>query len=197
MRENQGRGKLNWLNRIKDQKRLAKEQGEEISDEEARKREVAKLHRPTLKVPIWNRDLYDRWSFNPSLFRGSEIALNQQRISLPFCVALEPFAVHAKRDYDKITTEVGRMIAEGLAQPEEIRLMCSAFFVLRRNGEDFLVRFGERRYPYRIGKERLRVSYENDTVTLSGNLLKVKSVGTFEYYFHLYTMLVGSRRDRD
>ena len=190
MQETLGRGKRNWLNRISYRKKRASEEGEEISDEEARKREVAKLHRPKLKVPIWNRDPYEP-GFNRSLFGGSEITLNEQRISLPFCVALEPLAVHSKRAYDKITTEVGRMIAEGLAQPREIRFMCSAFFVLRRNGEDFLVRFGERRYPCMIGSERLRVSYENGTVTLGGNRLKVKSVGIFEHYFNLYTMLVG------
>ena len=32
----QGRGKLNWLTRIRVQKMLAKERGDEISDEEAR-----------------------------------------------------------------------------------------------------------------------------------------------------------------
>jgi len=42
-------GKLNWLTRIRVQKMLANERGDEISDEEAKRRAVAKLHRPKLK----------------------------------------------------------------------------------------------------------------------------------------------------
>jgi len=42
------------------------------------------------------------------------------------------------------------MIDEGRAQPEEIRFLCSEFFVFVRNGEDFLVRWGERTKPYKI-----------------------------------------------
>jgi hypothetical protein len=106
-------------------------------------------------------------------------------------MSLEPVAVHARRDYDKITTEVGRMIAEGNAQPEEIRFMCSAFFIMRRNGDDFLIRFGERRYPYRIIKGLLRVSYESGAVILAGDrTIKVTSVGIFEHYFNIYSALV-------
>jgi hypothetical protein len=139
MTGDQGRGKLNWLHRISSEKRRARERGEEISDEGARRREVAKLHRPRLKVPIYNPDRYGPL-YNPRLYDGAEIVLNGERIALPNCMSLEPVAVHARRDYDKITTEVGRMIAEGNAQPEEIRFMCSAFFIMRRNGDDFLIR---------------------------------------------------------
>jgi hypothetical protein len=86
-----------------------------------------------------------------------------------------------------------RMIAEGNAQPDEIRFVCSAFFVLRRDSEDFLVRFGERRFPNRIGKGRLHVNYESGTITSNGLTLKVKSVGLFEHYFSLYATLVKNR----
>jgi hypothetical protein len=193
VRQTQGRGTLNWLRRINNQKTLARERGEEISDEEARRREVAKLHRPKLKVPIYNPNRYGPL-YNPRLYDGAEVVQGRERVPLPNCVALEPTAVHSRRDYDKITTEVGRMIAEGNAQPEEIRFICSAFFILRRSGEDWLVRFGERRYPYKINEGRLRVNYTGGTVTLDESLtIKVKSVGIFDHYFGLYTMLVKHR----
>ncbi len=103
---------------------------------------------------------------------------------MPNCVPLEPKAVHVKRDYDKITKEVARMIEEGMAQPEEIRFICSeffvfrrAFFVFRRDGEDFLAQFGGVRIPCRIQKEEIKASYENGTVTLGDAVLKVNSVG--------------------
>ena len=189
MQQPQGRGKRNWQTRIRHQKIEAREQGEEISDEEARRREMAKLHRPKLKVPLYNPDRYGSL-YNPRLYNGAEIFRNHEKVALPNCVALEPVAVHAKRDYDKITTEVVRMIAEDRAQPDEIRFICALFFIMRRNAHDFLVRFGERRYPIRIGKERLRVSYERGTVTLNDLTIEVNSVGIFEYYFSLYATLV-------
>lgn len=190
MRHADSRGKLNWQRRIRQQKKLAMERGEEISDGEARQREVAKLHRPKLRVPVYNPHRYGPL-YNPRLYDGAEVVLDQQRIALPNCVTLEPVAVHASRDYGKITREVSRMIAEGNAQPEEIRFMCSEFFVLRRNGEDFLVRFGERRYPRRIQKGSLRVRYESGTITFNdGPPIRVKSVGVFEHYFDLYAALV-------
>jgi hypothetical protein len=192
-RQTQGRDKRNWLSRINNQKTLARQRGEEISDEEARRREVAKLHRPKLKVRLYNPDRYGPL-YNPRLYDGAEVVQGRERVPLPNCVALEPSAVHSKRDYDKITTEVARMIAEGNAHPEEIRLLCSAFFILRRSGEDWLVRFGERRYPYKINEGRLRVNYTGGTVALDESLtIKVKSVGIFDHYFDLYTKLEKHR----
>jgi hypothetical protein len=192
MMGDQGRGKLNWLHRIRDQKKLAMERGEEISDEEARRREVAKLHRPRLKVPIYNPDRYGPL-YNPRLYDGAEVMLSQGRVALPNCVPLEPKAVHAKRNYDKITTEVARMIEEGNAQPEEIRFMCSEFFVWVRNGEEFLIRFGERRIPSRINKKKLNVCYVDSTIALDGNTpIKLKSsVAVFDYYLGLYCNICG------
>ena len=192
MEQPHGRGKLNWQSRIRSQKKLAKERGEEISDEEARRREMAKLHRPKLKVPVYNPDRYGPL-YNPRLYDGAEIFQNQERVTLPNCVNLEPAATHAIRDYKYITTEMSRMIAEGYAQPDEIRFVCSTFFVLRQDGEDLLVRFGKRRVPNRIGNGQLRVSYESGTITFNGLTLKVKSVGLFEHYFNLYVTLVKNR----
>lgn len=103
---------------------------------------------------------------------------------------LEPEAVHARRNYEKITKEVARMIEEGRAQPEEIRFMCSEFFIWVHNGEDFLVRFGERRISYRFNKDKLRVCYENDTVMIEGfSPIRIKSVATFDYYVTQYAAL--------
>ncbi len=185
----QGRGKLNWLHRIETQKMTAKERGEEISDEEAKRRAVARLHRPKLKR-LYNPDRVVGGLYDPRLYDGTEVVLSQGRIALPNCVPLEPKAVHAKRNYDKITTEAARMIEEGKVQPEEIRLMCSEFFVFGRNGEDFLVQFGGRRYPHRIDKAKLRVCYEGGTVTLDGNVpIRVKLVAIFDYYLTLYDAL--------
>ncbi len=85
------------------------------------------------------------------------------------------------------------MIEEGNAQPEEIRFMCSEFFVWVRNGEEFLIRFGERRIPYRIHREKLNVCYVDGTITLDGNtLIKLKSsVAVFDYYLGLYRNICG------
>ena len=160
MAGDQGRGKLNWLTRIRFQKMLAKERGDEISDEEAKRRAVAKLHRPKLKR-LYNENPYVGGPYDPRLYEGAEVALSRGRIALPNCVPLEPEAVHARRNYEKITKEVARMIEEGRAQPEEIRFMCSEFFIWVHNGEDFLVRFGERTIPCRFNKDKLRVCYEN------------------------------------
>jgi hypothetical protein len=184
-----GRGKLNWLHRIGNQKAQARERGEEISDEEARRREVAKLHRPMLKRlinPIQDGDFFD-----PRLYDGSEVVLSQGRVALPNCVPLEPQAVHAKRKYDKLTKQVARMIEQGTAQPEEIRLMCSEFFVFRHNGRDSLVQSGDPRYTYQIDKTGVRISYENSTVTFGDDrTIKVKSPGLFHYYLTLYERFV-------
>jgi len=82
------------------------------------------------------------------------------------------------------------MIAEGKAQPEEIWFMCSEFFIWVRNGEHFLVRFGERRIPFRIDKPKLRLCYKDGTVTLEGYFpIRVKSVGVFDYYLTIYSAL--------
>ena len=107
---------------------------------------------------------------------------------------LEPAAVHSRRNYEKVTKEVARIIEEGRAQPEEIRFMCSEFFIWVHNGEDFLVRFGERRSPYRINKDKLRVCYENGTVMIEGcSPIRIKSVATFDYYLTLYAALCQGR----
>jgi hypothetical protein len=192
MTGDQGRGKLNWLHRISSQKRRDRERGEEISDEEARRREVAKLHRPKLKR-LYNPTRYGPF-YDSRLYDGTEVVLSQgERVMLPNCVPLEPKAVHAKRNYDKITTEVARMIEEGNAQPEEIRFMCSEFFVWVRNGEEFLIRFGERRIPSRINKKKLNVCYVDSTIALDGNtFIKLKSsVAVFDYYLGLYCNICG------
>jgi hypothetical protein len=72
----QGRGKLNWLTRIRFQKMLAKERGDEISDEEAKRRAVAKLHRPKLKR-LYNEDRYVGGPYDPRLYEGAEVALSR------------------------------------------------------------------------------------------------------------------------
>jgi hypothetical protein len=156
---------------------LSKERGEEITDEEAQRRAVAKLHRPKLR-PLDNSGRYA--DPNDPRRYGTEVTLNNGSVALQNCWTMEPNAVHAKRNYDKITTEATRVVAEGKVQPEEIRFMCSEFFIWVRNGEHFLVRFGERRIPYRIDKNKLRVCYKDGTVTPEGYPpISVKSVGVF------------------
>ncbi len=187
MLQDQGRGKLNWLHRIETQKMLAKERGEEISDEEAKMRAVAKLHRPELR-PLDNSGRYA--DPNDPRRYGTEVMLNHGSVALPNCWTMEPIAVHGKRNYDKIVTEASRMIAESKVQPEEIRFMCSEFFIWARNGEHLLVQFGERRIPYRIDKDKLRVCYKEGTVTSEGYPpISVKSVAVFDYYLSLYSAL--------
>jgi hypothetical protein len=187
MTGDQGRGKLNWLHRIETQKMLAKERGEDISDEEARLREVARLHRPKLRR--LDKAIRRASPYDPRRY-GTKVSSSQGSVALLNCWTMEPGSVHAGRNYTKIATEVGRMIEEGKAQPEEIRFMCSEFFVWVRNGEDFLVRFGERRIPCRIDKDKLRVCYEDGTVTLDGySPITVKSVAVFDYYLTLYDAL--------
>ena len=170
-------------------------QNSSISEREAHLRAVARMHRPKLTIELYrDRDgrALNRYGphINPRLFDGTEVKLSQESVALalPNCLPLEPKAVHARRDYDKITKEVARMIEEGGAQPEEIRFMCSEFFVFVRNGEDFLVRFGGRKIPYRIDKEKVRMCYEHHTVMFDDNsvIKKVRSVGVFDYYFTLY-----------
>lgn len=80
------------------------------------------------------------------------------------------------------------MIEEGGAQPEEIYFMCSEFFVFVRNWVDFLVQFGGRKIPHRIGKDQPKVCYEDGTVTFSDKSMikKIKSVSVFDYYLRLY-----------
>src|ERR1700730_3457424 len=154
MLRDQGRGKLNWLHRIKTEKVQAEERGEDISDEEAKRRAVAKLHRPKLKRldnAIWPAPPDDPRRY------GTKVSSSQGSVALLNCWTMEPESVHAGRNYDKLTNQVGRMIERGKAQPEEICFMCSEFFVFRRNGEDFLVQCGDPRYSYRIDKTSLRV----------------------------------------
>ena len=64
----------------------------------------------------------------------------------------------------------------------------SSFF--RRNGKDSLVQTGDPRYVYQIDRKNLRVSYEDDIVTLKGySPIRPKSVEVFAYYFTLYGAL--------
>jgi hypothetical protein len=187
MTGDQGRGTLNWLTRIRNRKMRAEEGGEVISDEEARLREVAKLHRPKLS-PLDNGDRYAD-PYDPRRY-GTEIVLNDVSVALPNCWAMQPAAVHAKRKYSKITTEAFRMIEEGGVQREEVCFICSEFFIWVRNGEHFLVRFGERRVPYRIDKHKFKVCYEHGTVILEGYPpIRLKPIGAFAYYFTLYGAL--------
>ena len=68
--------------------------------------------------------------------------------------------------------------------------MCSEFFIWVRDGEHFLVRFGERRIPHRIDKNKWRVCYKDGTVTPEGYPpFRVKSVGVFDYYLIIYSAL--------
>ena len=121
---------------------------------------------------------------------GTEIVLNQGSVALPRCWTMEPESVHARRNYQKLTKQVARMIEQGKAQPEEICFMCSEFFIFRRNRKDCLVQSGDPRYVYQIDKESLRASYEDGTVTLKGcSPIRPKSVGVFAYYFSLYGAL--------
>jgi hypothetical protein len=108
MAERLGPGKRNWLRGIENEKIAAKQRGEKISDEEAKQREVVKLHRPHTRQ-----------------YHRIEVEFGEAKIALPNCVALEPKAVHAKRRYGKITREAALMIEEGRVQPDEIRFMCS------------------------------------------------------------------------
>ena len=182
-----GRGERNWLRRIEIQKMLAKQGDEQISDEEANRRAVAKLHRPKLKrldnaIPPAPPDDPRRY--------GTKVSLSQGSVALLNCWTMEPESVHAGRNYDKLTKQVGRMIEQGKAQPEEICFMCSEFFIFRRNGEDCLVQSGDPRYLYQIDRDSLRASYEDGTVTLKGySPIRPKSVGVFAYYFSLYGVL--------
>jgi hypothetical protein len=188
-----GRGKAAWLGRIARQKQWARESGEEISDLEARLREVARMHRPTLTRLI----VKDPWRtiFDRRLYDGIEIALTQGIVALPNCLPLEPKAVHARRRYDKIIKEAARMIEESTASPEQVRFMCSEFFVVRRNEEDLLVRFGGRRYPYKITEKKFAENYVDRTVTLDNHstIRNVKSPRTFSFYLHLYWRMESLR----
>lgn len=187
MLRDQGRGRRNWLRRSENEKTQAKQRGEDISDEEAKRRAVAKLHRPKLR-PLDNADRYAD-PYDPRCY-GTGIVLNKQSVALLNCWTMEPESVHAGRNYDKLTKQVARMIEQGKAQPEEICFMCSEFFIFRRNGKDRLVQSGDPRYVYQIDRENLRASYEDGTVTLKGySPIRPKSVGVFAYYFSLYGAL--------
>jgi hypothetical protein len=151
-----------WLTRRRNEGHRSRQGGPQnspISEREAHLRAVARMHRPKLMIELYrDRDgrPLNRYGphINPRLFDGTEVMLSHGSVSLPNCMPLEPKAVHARRDYVRITNEVARMIEEGGAQPKEIRFMCSEFFVFVRNGEEFLVRFGGRKIPYRIDKEK-------------------------------------------
>ena len=187
MLRDQGRGKRNWLRRSENEKTQAKQRGEDISDEEAKRRAASKLHRPKL-MPLDN-SIRSADPHDPRRY-GTQIALNQGSVALPKCWTMEPESVHAGRNYQKLTKQVARMIEQGKAQPEEIRFMCSEFFICRRNGKDFLVQTGDPRHVYQIDRESLRASYEDGTVTLKGySPIRLKSVGVFAYYFILYGAL--------
>src|ERR1700730_16102951 len=183
----QTRGRLNWLHRREKEKLQAKQCGEDISDEEARRRADAKLHRPKLR-PLDKRDGYAD-PYDPRRY-GTEIVSNQGSVALPKCWTMEPKSIHAGRNYKKLANQVGRMIEQGKAQPEEICFMCSEYFIFRRNGKDSLVQTGDPRYVYQIDRESLRVSYEDGIVTLKGHPpIRPNSVGVFAYYFTLYGAL--------
>ena len=187
MLRDQGRGKLNWLHRITTEKVHAKRRGEDISGEEAKRRAVARLHRPKLKRldnAIWPAPPDDRRRY------GTKVSSSQGSVALLNCWTMEPKLVHAGRNYKKLTKQVAHMIEQGKAQPEEINFMCSEFFIFRRNGKDFLVQCGDPRYLYQIDRDSLRASYEDGTVTLKGRPpIRPKSVGVFAYYFSLYGAL--------
>jgi hypothetical protein len=183
----QGRGERNWLRRSENEKTQAKERGEDISDEEAKLRAVAKLHRPKLR-PLDNSGRYAD-PYDPRRY-GTEIVLDDVSVALPKCWTMEPESVRAGRNYKKLTKQVARMIEQGKAQAGEICFMCSEFFVFRRNGEDFIVQCGDPRYFYRIDKTSLRVCYEVGTATLGRDAtIKIKSPGVFHYYLTLYDAL--------
>src|SRR5271169_2466840 len=109
MLRGQGRGRLNWLRRSKNEKTQAKQRGEDISDEEAKWRAVSKLHRPKLR-PLDNSDRYVD-PYDPRR-RGTEIVLNHGSVALPKCWTMEPNSVHAGRNYKKLTKQVARMIEQ-------------------------------------------------------------------------------------
>jgi hypothetical protein len=171
-------------------------QNSSISEREAHLRAVARMHRPRLTIELYrDRDgrPLNRYGphINPRLFDGTEVMLSHGSVSLPNCMPLEPKAVHGRRDYNRISNEVARMIEEGRVQPEQIRFMCSEFFVFVRNREDFLVRFGERRYPYRFEQTKVRISYMDGIVTFGDHsaIKNVRSIGVFDYYLTLFYAL--------
>jgi len=190
-----------WRTRHNNERSRTKQddpQNSSISEREAHLRAVARMHRPKLAIELYrDRDgrPLNRYGphFNPRLYDGTEVKLSRGSVAfaLPNCVPLEPKAVHARRDFDRITKEVARMLEEGGAQPEQIRFMCSEFFIFVRHGEDFLVRFGGRKIPYRIDEHKVRMCYEDRTVTFGENsvIKKVRSVGVFDYYLNLYYAL--------
>jgi hypothetical protein len=187
MLRDQGRGRRNWLRRSENEKTQAKQRGEDISDEEAKRRAVAKLHRPKLKR--LDNAIRPAPPDDPRRY-GTKVSSSQGSVALLNCWAMEPESVHAGRNYKKLTKQVARMIEQGKAQPEEIRFMCSEFFVFRRNGKDCLVQSGDPRHLYQIHKDSLIASYEDGTVTLKGySPIRPKSVGVFAYYFILYGAL--------
>ena len=169
-----------------------------ISDREVHLRAVARMHPPRLTIDLYRdrdgRPLNPRYGLhiNPCIYDVTEIMLSQGSVALPNCVTLEPKAVHARRNYKRITDEVARMIEEGGAQPEEI------YFVFLRNWEDSLVRFGGRQIPHKIGKDKSKMSYEDRTVTFGDNSIirKIRSVGVFDYYLRLYSRLRDGRLER-
>jgi hypothetical protein len=187
MLRDQGRGRLNWLRRSENEKTQAKERGEDISDEEAKRRAVAKLHRPKLR-PLDNSGRYAD-PYDPRRC-GTEIVLDDVSVALPKCWTMEPESFRAGRNYKKLTKQVARMIEQGKAQAGEICFICSEFFIFRHNGKDYLVQSDDPRYVYQIDKESLRASYVDGTVTLKGySPISPKSVGVFAYYFNLYDAL--------
>jgi hypothetical protein len=197
-----------WLTRRRNEGRRAKmrdPQNSSISEREARLRAVARMHPPKLMIDLYQdrdgRPLTPGYGprINPRIYDRTEVMLSQGSVALPNCMTLEPKAVHPRRNYNRITREVARMIEEGGAQPEEIYFMCSEFFVFVRNWEDFLVRFGGRTIPHRIGKDKKpEVCYEDRTVTFGDDsvIKKVKSAGVFDFYLRLYFSLRDGRLER-
>jgi hypothetical protein len=189
-----------WATRLRNEGSRAKTrdpQNSSISEREARLRAAAPMHPPKLMIDLYQdrdgRPLTPGYGphVNPRLYDGSDVMLSQGSVALPNCMPLEPKAVHARRNYNRIINEVARMIEEGRAQPEEIYFMCSEFFVFVRDSEDFLVRFGGRTIPHRIGKDKPEACYENRTVIFGdGSVIKkIKSVGVFDFYLKLYFRL--------
>jgi hypothetical protein len=69
--------KRNWQRRIETEKIQAGQRGEEISDEEGRKRAIAKLHRPKLKR-LYLPNRYVGAAYDPCFYDGAEVELSQR-----------------------------------------------------------------------------------------------------------------------
>ena len=108
----------------------------------------------------------------------------------PNCIALEPEGVHARRAYKKNLDTIKWMIDTTEIEADEVRFVCSMFFVIRPRESDYLC-YGQFRYWI----DNTIISHENNSVSFAdGFSIEVAQIGIFDFYLTWALAVLGKRQ---